>query len=313
MQNFELRPASSDASFRRYFRLTSGDACHIVMDAPPIHEETGGFCRIARQLRGFGLNVPEIVAENPAQGFVLMSDLGSRHYLDELTDDNVGRLYGDALEALLKLQSGGPRDDGYLPAYDRQLLTAEMDLFRDWYLARHLEHVVTDEQQTMMGAAWNTLVSSAHDQPQVWVHRDYHSRNLMVTTRNNPGILDFQDAVIGPLTYDLVSLLKDCYIEWPAQRVQQWALDYQRMACRSGLLDNADETTFLRWFRRMGIQRHLKVAGIFARLYYRDGKAGYLADIPLTMKYLLDALREDDGLQDLYRFVSSLEQPRCMP
>lgn len=307
---FTLEPASSDASFRRYFRVGLADKTLIVMDAPPDKEETGTFCRIARQFHQTGLNVPEILAENDHQGFVLMTDLGVRQYLDELNDDTASDLYCDALDALLSLQLGTRHQEDFLPPYSRELLTAEMDLFRDWYLERRLEHSTTSEEHTIMDRAWTILADSALEQPQVWVHRDYHSRNLMITGQNNPGILDFQDAVTGPVTYDLVSLLKDCYIEWPESQVEDWVLGYQAMLVNTGLLEDSDDERFLRWFHRMGIQRHLKVAGIFSRLYYRDGKEGYLADIPLTMRYLTSALEKDPGLSELSDFVAGLP---CTP
>lgn len=303
---FTLTPASSDASFRRYFRVCKDDGNLIVMDAPPAKEQIGTFCRIARRFHESGLNVPEILAEEDEQGFVLMTDLGTQQYLDLLDSNNVERLYGDALGALATLQAATLQQPDFLPTYSHKLLTDEMNLFRDWYLPRLLRHESTAEEHAIMDRAWAILVESALQQPQVWVHRDYHSRNLMLTERHNPGILDFQDAVTGPITYDLVSLLKDCYIEWPASMVEDWVLRYHDLALQSGLLDESNETRFLRWFHRMGIQRHLKVAGIFTRLYYRDGKDGYLNDIPLTMRYLCMALENDPDLSELYDFVGGL-------
>jgi N-acetylmuramate 1-kinase len=304
--DFTLTPASSDASFRRYLRVNKHDGSLIVMDAPPEKEEIGAFCRIARQFHTIGLNVPDILAEEEKQGFVLMTDLGTRQYLDLLDASNAGRLYGDALEALVTLQAGTDRLPEFLPSYSHKLLTNEMDLFREWYLPRLLQHETTTEENAIMDRAWAILAESALQQPQVWVHRDYHSRNLMLTEHYNPGVLDFQDAVTGPITYDLVSLLKDCYIEWPAAQVETWVLNFHAQLLQEGLLKNDDEEQFLRWFHRMGIQRHLKVAGIFARLYYRDGKDGYLNDIPLTMRYLSLALKNDPDLSELSDFVSGL-------
>jgi len=301
--DFTIAPASSDASFRRYFRVRGAADSLIVMDAPPEHEETGGFCRIARRLRAIGLNVPEILAEDATQGFVLMSDLGGEHYLENLTAESVDRLYGDALGALVTLQRGTLEAPDFLPPYSRELLYREMDLYREWYLPRQRGHRVSAAENAIMDHAWQLLADTALEQPQVWVHRDYHSRNLMVTAVNNPGILDFQDAVTGPITYDLVSLLKDCYIRWPTDRVEGWVLAYHDLALHSGLLEAVDEARFLTWFRRMGIQRHLKVAGIFSRLCHRDGKRGYLDDIPLTLRYLAEALAGDDELADLNDLV----------
>lgn len=282
-----LTPASADASFRRYFRIQRDGQSYILMDAPPDREDCRPFVYISRLLRDLGLHVPEILAEDTAHGFLLLSDLGNRLYLDELNEANVNRLYGDALGALATLQGCGPAD-GRLPRYDRRLLLAEMSLFRDWLLGTHLEMTLNDSERQRLEESFESLVANALEQPVVCVHRDFHSRNLMVSDHHNPGILDYQDAVIGPVTYDLVSLLRDCYIDWPRSRVEGWALGYYELARQTGILrpGDADETCFLRWFDLMGVQRHLKAAGIFARLNHRDGKPGYLADIPRTLGYV---------------------------
>jgi len=307
-EKFSLESASSDASFRRYFRLfihnsSPGDSL-IVMDAPPENEEIITFCRLGRHFHKLGINVPHILHTDEEQGLVLMTDLGSQHYLDSLNDNTVERLYGDALGCLVTLQTGTFDDPAFLPPYSAQLLRQEMDLFREWYLATHLGLEITAEENKTLDEAWQLLIDSALEQPQLWVHRDFHSRNLMVTDIHNPGVIDFQDAVTGPITYDLVSLLKDCYIEWPKERIEGWVLGYHDLALQSGLLEREDEQQFLRWFHRMGIQRHLKVAGIFARLSHRDGKNQYLNDIPLTLRYLVSALENDPELEPLYRLVT---------
>ena len=302
-EDFSLELASSDASFRRYFRLIIANSSLIIMDAPPENEEISTFCRLARRFHKLGINVPEILHTEDEQGFVLMSDLGSEHYLDYLNEHTADRLYGDALGSLVTLQAGTFDDPDFLPPYSSELLHREMDLFRDWYLTTHLGLKITDEDTRIMDDAWQLLIDSALEQPQLWVHRDYHSRNLMITDIHNPGVIDFQDAVTGPITYDLVSLLKDCYIEWPTERVEDWVLGYHDLAFQSGLLEHEDEQQFLRWFHRMGIQRHLKVAGIFSRLSHRDGKSRYLDDIPLTLKYLVSALKNDPELSELYNLV----------
>jgi aminoglycoside/choline kinase family phosphotransferase len=307
-QEFRIDTASSDASFRRYFRLTTSNNTLIIMDAPPEQEKISTFCRLARRFHNIGINVPEIIQTDEDQGFVLMSDLGSDHYLDHLGNDTVERLYGDALASLITLQTGTFSEPDFLPAYSDKLLRTEMDLFRQWYLTTHLGQEISSSEHQIMDHAWQLLIDSALEQPQLWVHRDFHSRNLMLTEINNPGVIDFQDAVTGPITYDLVSLLKDCYIQWPAVRVEEWALGYHDLALKSGLLKQGNTKTFLRWFHRMGIQRHLKVAGIFARLSYRDGKNNYLDDIPLTMKYLISALENDPELGDLCHLVKSKTQ-----
>ena len=297
--NVELTPASTDASFRRYFRVERDGKSYILMDAPPDKEDCAPFIRVSRLLHELGLHVPEVIAED-ARGFLLLSDLGHRQYLAELNEHTVDRLYGDALGALATLQSCAAADCG-LPAYDRELLLFEMSLFRDWLLGSHLGLQLADTQQAGLARSFDALAESALQQPAVCVHRDYHSRNLMVSDYHNPGILDYQDAVIGPMTYDLVSLLRDCYIRWPRERVEDWALGYYELAQQTGILrpDQADEQQFLRWFDWMGVQRHLKAAGIFARLYHRDGKSGYLEDIPRTLGYVQEVCTRYPELEEL--------------
>jgi aminoglycoside/choline kinase family phosphotransferase len=283
----ELAPASSDASFRRYFRICHGSDSFILMDAPPGQEDCRPFIHVSSLMLQLGLHVPEVLASDLEQGFLLLSDLGSHCYMEALDDSPVDRLYGDAMGALLALQSCVTPDCG-LPDYDRDLLLAEMGLFRDWLLGRHLGIELDTSQTAELNACFDRLADSALAQPQVCVHRDYHSRNLMVCDQHNPGILDFQDAVIGPVTYDLVSLLRDCYIRWPRERVEDWVSGYYELALQCGILrpDQGSEADFLRWFDWMGVQRHLKAAGIFARLKHRDGKPGYIADIPRTLGYV---------------------------
>jgi len=282
-----MEPASGDASFRRYFRLTRPDgSTAIAMDAPPGPEDCRPFVDMAQQLRALGVHGPEVLAQDLERGFLLLEDLGSRHYLDELTPQTVDRLYGDAMGALVTVQALGPRHG--LPAYDRALLLQEMELFREWLVGRHLGTGLTADQNRMLDQVFGLLVDNALQQPQVCVLRDFHSRNLMVTDNHNPGVLDFQDAVIGPVTYDLVSLLKDCYIAWPRPQVEDWVAGYFELARQSGVLPQEHEQQFLRWFDLMGVQRHLKAAGIFARLKERDGKDGYLQDIPRTLGYMVE-------------------------
>ena len=305
---FSIAPASSDASFRRYFRITAGPNSWIAMDAPPEKEDLALFVKIARRFRALGLHVPEVLACDLDAGFALLSDLGHVPYLQALNDETADRLYGDALGALVVLQTGTFADPGFLPPYDEALLRQEMERFPEWYLRRYLGLTPTDAQRQMLEAAFARLVASALDQPQVWVHRDYHTRNLLVNNIHNPGILDFQDAVLGPITYDLVSLLKDCYIAWPRARVVDWVKGYCALARESGLHCCKDDTLFLEWFDRMGIQRHLKVAGIFARLHLRDGKSGYLADLPLTMRYLKEATALYPDLAALHHLLCTLPE-----
>jgi len=304
--DYELQPASADASFRRYFRVRTAGATHIVMDAPPDRQDLGPFLAVAARLRELGLHVPEVLDQDLGAGYLLLTDLGERTYLQELSPATVERLYGDALGALVVLQAGVYTGAGLLPDYDEALLRRELEIFREWYLGRHLGITLAPPQQQALAAAFNALVSAALDQPRVWVHRDYHSRNLMVTARNNPGILDFQDAVVGPVTYDLVSLLRDCYIAWPRDQVIDWAKGYYELARQSGLPVGADEEQFLRWFDLMGVQRHLKAAGIFARLHHRDGKPGYQADIPRTLGYVLEVSARYPELAGLYQLLGAL-------
>jgi len=288
LDRFAVVRAAGDASFRRYFRVTLPDgATRIVMDAPPSHEDCGPYLHVTAELAAIGLHVPAVHVAAPERGFLLLEDLGQTLYQDALDEASVDRLYGDALGALATLQACGPRTG--LPPYDHALLWREMELFRDWLVGRLLELPLAAADQAALDETYEALAAAALAQPRVCVHRDYHSRNLMVTRPPSPGILDFQDAVIGPVTYDLVSLLKDCYVRWPRQRVDEWALGYHELALQSGILEDVQEDRFLRWFDLMGAQRHLKAAGIFARLWLRDGKPGYLADIPRTLGYIVEA------------------------
>ena len=282
MAPFSIETASADASFRRYFRVRQGQQSRIVMDAPPQHEDCRPFIQVSALMTQIGLHVPQVLQQDLQQGFLLLTDLGHRMFLPELNPGNVERLYGDALRALLKLQRHGTAD---LPHYDRRLLMDEMALFPDWYLGRHLGITLQAAQREALQRAFSFLADSALQQPQVIVHRDYHSRNLMVSDPN-PGILDFQDAVIGPLSYDLVSLLRDGYVVWPREQVVQWVGHYHRQLCDAGVINGVEVGQMLQWFDLMGVQRHLKVAGIFARLYHRDGKSGYLQDIPCVLDYI---------------------------
>lgn len=287
---FDLQPASADASFRRYFRATRGEQTWIAMDAPPDKEDLGPYVHVAAILVDVGVNAPRVLARDDAQGFLLNTDLGSRTYLAELdAKGDADRLYGDAISALVRMQAGTSAQCASLPAYDEPLLRREMSLFPDWFCEKHLEVDLSSYREGMKHV-YDVLVREALAQPKVFVHRDYHSRNLMVSEAErhgpNPGILDFQDAVHGPLTYDLVSLLRDCYIAWPIERVHAWVRAYGEKARAAGLAVPANEATVLRWFDMMGVQRHLKAIGIFARLWHRDGKPGYLKDIPRTLNYV---------------------------
>jgi hypothetical protein len=305
LPRFDIEPASGDASFRRYFRVRFDGESRIAMDAPPGREDVRPFVAVANAMGAIGLHVPQVLEADVDQGFLLLSDLGTRLYLDALGEQTVDRLYGDALGALASLQACG-LGECTLPPYDRERLRAEMELFRDWYLGRHLGLTLSEAQNAVLDAAFQALENSALEQPVVAVHRDYHSRNLMVTDRHNPGILDFQDAVMGPVTYDLVSLLRDCYIAWPRERVEEWALGYHDLAVQSGVVRDHDEERFLTWFDLMGVQRHLKAIGIFSRLNYRDHKPGYLKDIPRTLDYVLEVSARHRPLASLHGLLQDL-------
>src|SRR6202046_1514798 len=306
-----IEPASSDASFRRYFRVFSDAGTHIVMDAPPGREDVRPYLNITVMLETAGVHVPRVYEWDTERGLLLLEDLGTRPYLPALeAGGDADRLYRDALQSLADIQVRGRESAFQLPAYDKEVLVREMALMPEWFCARHLQLELTRGQGEMLTAAFEFLVAEALAQPQVFVHRDYHSRNLMVTSARNPGIIDFQDALRGPVGYDLVSLLKDCYISWPRARVEGWVRDYRLMMhTRGSLSAGTNDTQMLRWFDVIGVQRHLKVLGIFARLWYRDGKSGYLKDLPLTLRYVVDACASFPQLQALREFLQHLAVP----
>lgn len=288
-KSYGIEPASSDASFRRYFRVTVDGETLIAMDAPPPQEDCTPFVHVAEVFGAAGLNVPKIIAQDIPNGFLLLSDLGNTTFLSALQAPNglevAADLYRDASNALIKMQLASKPD--VFPPYDEALLTREMQLFPDWYVAKHLNVTLTDAQQQLMNKTFAMLNANILAQPKVYVHRDYHSRNLMVQENSHDlGVLDFQDAVYGPITYDLVSLLKDAYISWEEDQILDWAVRYWQSARQAGLPMSEDFAEFYRDFEWMGAQRHIKVLGIFARLYHRDGKDGYLKDMPLVMDYL---------------------------
>ena len=302
LSDFTLKPASGDASFRRYFRLQLADgSTRILMDAPPGKEDCQPYLRVEQRLRAVGVHVPAVYEQNLEMGFLLLEDLGDELYLDVLTEATVGRLYGDALSTLMMMQACV--DTSGLPVYDDELLLREMILFRDWLLQEHLQITLTEDQEQMLAQAFQLLTRSALEQPRVFVHRDYHSRNLLPGVAPVPGVIDFQDAVSGPITYDLVSLLRDCYIDWPQGLVDEWVTGYFQLCVQSGLLRDEHEEYFIRWFDLMGVQRHLKAAGIFARLHHRDGKPGYLGDIPRTLEYITQVGERQADMQPLAGFV----------
>jgi aminoglycoside/choline kinase family phosphotransferase len=302
MEDYRIEPASGDASFRRYFRVfpATGESL-IVMDAPPDKEDCRPFVDVSARLETAGVHVPHIHAQDLKQGFLLLEDLGDRLYLGALTPQTADALYGEAIAALVRIQRG--RSAG-LPRYDKDLLLREMALFPEWLLGVHLGLSLSPAERDLLDQAFALLVDNALEQPQVLVHRDYHSRNLLVCGRHGPGVIDFQDAVLGPLSYDLVSLLRDCYIRWPRERVMDWVERYASQARRAGVLEAEAVGHLPTWFDRMGIQRHLKAAGIFARLMHRDGKPGYLGDIPRTLEYIIEVAGDDPQLSGLAELIA---------
>jgi aminoglycoside/choline kinase family phosphotransferase len=314
---FELSPASADASFRRYFRAVFADGTsRVVMDAPPEHEDCRPFLHIAGLFERAGTHVPHVYAQDLEQGFLLLSDLGNTTYLQALDAQNARELYVAATDALIRIQLASRESE--LPAYDEALLRRELDLFPEWYVARHLGVALSDQQRERLETVFRRILDNNLAQPRVYVHRDYHSRNLMHVESVphdfpgasdiaiNPGILDFQDAVYGPITYDLASLFKDAYVKWEEEEVMDWLIRYWEKARKAGLPVHADFGDFYRDYEWMGVQRHVKVLGIFARLYHRDGKDGYLKDMPLVFEYLYRACTRYVDLKPLQVLLEQL-------
>jgi len=300
----DIAPASSDASFRRYFRVGAKGRDYIVMDAPPAHEDCRPFVAVARLFGDAGVHVPQVLAQDLEQGFLLLTDLGNTTYLSALNDSTARELYLASNDALIRIQQASR--PGVLPEYDRALLTRELMLFPEWYVAKHLGVTMNDEQRAILDTVFGRILANNLAQPQVYVHRDWHSRNLMVSDPN-PGILDFQDAVYGPITYDLASIYRDAYIRWDEEQQLDWVIRYWEKARAAGLPVHPDFGDFWRDFEWMGAQRHIKVLGIFARLYHRDSKDGYLKDMPLVMHYLRKACERYDELKPLLFLLDSLE------
>ncbi|SMN11330.1 COG3178: Predicted phosphotransferase related to Ser/Thr protein kinases [uncultured Candidatus Thioglobus sp.] len=305
-KNYHLQRIAGDASFRQYFRLTQNNQTFIVMDAPPEQEDCKPFINITKRLLQAQINVPKIMAQNLPKGFLLLSDLGNIHYFDQLkqadiTPEHATALYGNAINVLLKLHER--LNTKGLPLYNKKLLIQEMDLFKHWLLQEYIGIALTKQIQNILDTIFNLLAHEALSQPQIFVHRDYHSRNLIWNKSGDPGVLDFQDAVAGPITYDLVSLLKDCYIKWPKQQIQQWANDYFMQIAKYHT--NIEQEKFMRWFNLMGVQRHLKASGIFARLHLRDHKSHYLQEIPRTLSYIIDLGNDYPELEELIQYIQN--------
>ena len=300
-----LVPLHGDASFRRYFRVHCGDTSYIAMDAPPDKESCESFVLIAKAFRSLGLNVPVIYGADISRGFLLLSDFGDQLYLETLSDTTADTLYQSAFDDLLLLQSCQKVEGYVLPSFTADAYRQEMLLFKEWYLKRHLQLTLSSADEAMFERVMTVLIDDALLQPQVCIHRDYHSRNLMVVGNNKqPGMLDFQDAMKGPITYDLLSLLRDCYIDWPVARVEKWVLTFQKQALQTGLLPVDDPLQFLRWFDWIGLQRNLKCIGLFVRLQKRDNKCDYMRHIPRIIRYastVCDRYEEFSDLKSLLK------------
>jgi aminoglycoside/choline kinase family phosphotransferase len=306
------RPASSDASFRRYFRFDVLPALQtklgptlIAMDAPPARENVPAFIHVAGLLQEAGVNVPAIVARDVPNGFLLLSDLGTTTYLARLDADNAAFMYSDAVDALIKFQLTS--QPGVLPDFDRAFVLREMNLFPEWFVGKHLGVTMTDVQQAQLDKVFEAITANVLAQQQVFMHRDFHSRNLMWMDQNNPGVLDFQDAVFGPVTYDLASLLRDAYIQWDEEIVLDWVVRYWQAAKKIGLPVNPDIDAFYRDFEFMALQRHLKILGIFCRLNYRDGKSIYMGDLPTVLDYVRKTANRYIELKPLARLLDAFE------
>ncbi|HEY0064751.1 MAG TPA: phosphotransferase [Telluria sp.] len=306
------RPASADASFRRYFRLDVVPALRarlgetlIAMDAPPERENVPAFIHVQGLLLEAGVTVPAIVAEDVTRGFLLLSDLGSTTYLQRLTVDNAPFMYSDAVDALIKFQLHS--EPGKLPEYDRAFIERELNLFPEWFIGKHLGISMSDAQKAQLDGVFEAIIGNVLAQQQVFMHRDFHSRNLMFLEQHNPGVLDFQDAVFGPVTYDLASLLRDAYVQWDEEIVLDWVVRYWQRAKQVGLPVNPDIDAFYRDFEFMALQRHLKILGIFCRLNYRDGKANYLGDLPTVSDYVRKTCNRYTVLKPLVRLLDAFE------
>jgi aminoglycoside/choline kinase family phosphotransferase len=304
LQPARLEVASSDASFRRYFRVFSAGASYVVMDAPPEKEDVRPYLKVSRLLEELGAHVPHVHEADIARGLLLLEDLGTTPYLQSLqSGGDSERLYAAALAALANIQLRGAAACAQLAPYGRSELAREMALMPEWFLGRHLSVDISAAESELLSSAFEFLIAEALGQPRVFVHRDYHARNLMVVNERNPGIIDFQDALCGPVGYDLVSLLKDCYIAWPRARVESWVRAFRARLLAAGGAAGESEAQFLRWFDLIGVQRHIKVLGIFCRLWYRDGKPGYLPDLPRTLDYVREACARYAELGALARFL----------
>ena len=299
-RDYKLEVASADASFRAYYRLSREDKTVLLMDSSLEKESLAPFIDVTSRLLDADVRAPQILEQNLDDGFLIIEDFGNTHYLNVLDDKNFKELYSNAIDEIIKMQNAATTN---LPLYDKEFLHFEMDLMKDWYLEEKLGITLNEKQSEMLESALNLISDVVLSQPQdVFVHRDYHSRNIMITQKNDIGIIDYQDAMSGAITYDLVSLLKDCYIEYPREDVEKLVLEFRD---KKGI--NVDDKEFIKWFDFMGLQRHIKVLGIFSRLHLRDGKDGYLKDIPLTLKYTIETASRYDDTRELAKFLQEVQ------
>jgi aminoglycoside/choline kinase family phosphotransferase len=304
-----LASASADASFRSYWRMQHQGRSWVVMDSPPAQEDPRPWLAIGAQLAAVGLHVPAVYAHDLEQGFLLIEDLGTQLYLPALNEDTADALYGDAMDALLRMQTR--MDYSGLPPFDHAVLASGLEVMPEWFLGRHLAQTPDCDELNVLEAAFGVIVRNALEQPRCFVHRDFHSRNLLIVENNNPGIIDFQGALAGPVTYDLASLLRDAYIAWPRERVEGWVESYRQRLHGAGLIgDEIDRERFLRWFDLTGLHRHIRVLGQFYRLWYRDGKPGYLADVPRVYHYVISVARSYPELADFAALLERQTQGR---
>jgi len=299
-RGYKIEVASADASFRTYYRLSREDKTVLLMDSSLEKESLAPFIDVTSRLLNAGVKAPHILEQNLDDGFLIIEDFGNTHYLNVLDDKNFKELYSNAIDEIIKMQNADTKN---LPLYDKEFLHFEMDLMKDWYLEKKLGITLDDKQKEMLESSLDAISDVVLSQPQdVFVHRDYHSRNIMLTPTNVIGVIDYQDAMSGAITYDLVSLLKDCYIEYPREDIEKLVLEFRD---KKGI--NASDEEFIKWFDFMGLQRHIKVLGIFSRLHLRDGKDGYLKDIPLTLKYTIETASRYDETKELARFLQEVQ------
>ncbi|EDZ63647.1 aminoglycoside phosphotransferase [Sulfurimonas gotlandica GD1] len=299
-KEYEISIASADASFRKYYRLTDADKTFLLMDSSLEKDSLAPFIDVTSRLLKVGVNAPEILEKNLKDGFLIIKDFGNTHYLNVLDANNFNVLYSKAIDTIITMQNADTKD---LPLYDKAFLHFEMDLMKDWYLDKNLNVTLSEAQKSIIESSLDAISDVVLSQPQdVFVHRDYHSRNIMITPENEIGVIDYQDAMSGAITYDLVSLLKDCYIAYEREEVEKLVLEFRD---KKGL--DTSDAEFLKWFDFMGMQRHIKVLGIFSRLYLRDGKDGYLKDIPLTLKYTIDAASRYEETKELSYLLKEVQ------